>query len=167
MAAGTRRPEATVCALGNGSACVCPCSKARTIGAVFGLNGDHPGPLGADPAELLHLVKRLPHADQSRAASGGIEDDVGERQSARCLIGAVEGQLVAHRFLALDAKGLLQCGKVEPAELIARFANQLAAVTDQAFHETDLRPATTASTTLALGVSSGISTKHDSPARAA
>ena len=108
MAAGTRRPEATVLALGKARRVTAPAEGPHNRSAMFGLHGDHSRPLGADPAESLHLVKRLPHADQSRAAAGGIKDDVGERQSAGRLVGEVEGQLVAHRFLALDSKRLFQ-----------------------------------------------------------
>src|ERR1051326_8764202 len=42
------------------------------------LHAEHPWPLAADPAEALHLVERLPHADEARAAAGRVEDDVGQ-----------------------------------------------------------------------------------------
>src|SRR5256885_1858542 len=42
------------------------------------LHRKHPRPLRSDPAEALHLVERLPHADETRAAAGRVEDHVGE-----------------------------------------------------------------------------------------
>ena len=42
------------------------------------LHAHHPRPLTVDPAHLLHLVKRLPHPDQSSAAAGRVHDHVGE-----------------------------------------------------------------------------------------
>src|SRR5437762_7594440 len=49
--------------------------------ASFGLHGHHTRPLSADPAHLLHFVKRFAHADQPDAASGGIENYVGQFSS--------------------------------------------------------------------------------------
>src|ERR1039458_3234502 len=47
-------------------------------GATGGLHGDHLGAPRADPAELLHFIEGLPHADHADAAAGGIEDGVGQ-----------------------------------------------------------------------------------------
>ena len=107
---GTRSPEAYVArvrpllrdvlALGE---------RLRDRRAAVGLDRDHPRPLRADPAELLHLVEGLPHADQARAAAGRIDDRVGQ------LPAEVLGELVAHRLLALDAVRLLERRDVVPA----------------------------------------------------
>ena len=45
--------------------------------AAVGLHGDQPRERPGDPAELSHLVQRFPDPDQSDAAAGGAEDDVG------------------------------------------------------------------------------------------
>src|ERR1700692_4430748 len=46
--------------------------------AAAGLHGDHLWPAARRaPAELLHLFECLPHADESDAAAGGVEDRVG------------------------------------------------------------------------------------------
>ena len=59
----------------------------------------------------LHLVERLPHADEAGAAAGGIEDQVGQ------LPAELVGELQPHRLLSLDPIGLLQRRDVEPAAL--------------------------------------------------
>jgi hypothetical protein len=50
-----------------------------------------------NPSHFLHLVKGLPHADQSGAAAGGINHGI--RQVAAHLL----VDLVSHGLLALDA----------------------------------------------------------------
>src|ERR1017187_7594590 len=77
--------------------------------AAFGLYGDHLGTAAADPAELLHFVERLPHADHADAATGGIEDGV--RQFPIHLL----GHFVAHGLLTFDAVGLFESTDIEPA----------------------------------------------------
>ena len=68
-AAGTRMPLAIVRA-GQGSANSLPPSNALTIGAQpSDCTVTMRGRFRTDPAQLLHLVEGLPHADQSRAAA--------------------------------------------------------------------------------------------------
>ena len=55
---------------------------AHHRGAALGLHGDHLRPLRTDPAERLHLLECLPHADQPDAAARGIEDR-GRQASSR------------------------------------------------------------------------------------
>src|ERR1017187_5669950 len=50
---------------------------AHDGGATGGLHGNHLGAPRADPAELLHFIEGLPHADHADPAAGGIEDGVG------------------------------------------------------------------------------------------
>src|SRR5262249_27574996 len=59
------------------------------------LHRDHTWPVRVNPAERLHLVKTLPHTDQTRAATCGVDDHI--RQFPVELL----GELVAHGFFAL------------------------------------------------------------------
>ena len=89
------------------------------------LHRDHARALLADEADRLELGERLPHADQSGAAAGRIEDHV------RHLPAELFGEFEPHRLLAFDAVGLLQRGGVEPADLGLAFGDDLAAIVDQ------------------------------------
>src|SRR5260370_142596 len=44
-------------------------------------HGDHAWPRRADPAERLPLVDRLPHADETGAAAGRVDDDAGQGEA--------------------------------------------------------------------------------------
>ena len=78
--------------------------------AAVGLHGHHPrSSFVGEPAQCLELGERLPHADQSRAASGGIQNHVGEPPIE------LLGQLEPHRLFSFDAVRLLERGKIEPA----------------------------------------------------
>ena len=97
------------------------------------LHRDHARALGADEADLLQLVERLPHADQAGAAAGRVEDHVGHVPAE------LLGEFQAHRLLALDAVRLLQRGRVEPADFRLAFADDLAAIVDIAVDAIDGR----------------------------
>ena len=84
-----------------------------------------------DPADGLHLVEGLPHADQAGAAAGRIDDPVGQAPVE------LLGQLVAHRLLALDAVRLLQRRDVVPAQRFAAFRGHLAGVGDEPVDQRD------------------------------
>ena len=104
---------------------------ARLIGADDGrtaacLYRIHARALGADPAQPLHLVERLPHADQAGAAASRIEDRIGQFPAQ------LSGQFQAHRLLALDPIGLLQRREVEPASLRRAAPDDRAALVDLA-----------------------------------
>src|SRR5207248_3806283 len=86
----------------------------------------------ADPAETLHFVEGLPHADEARAAAGRVEDRV--RQSTE-----VFEQLVAHDLFALDAVRLLERGEVEAAAGGDVLLHALGGVGDHTGDELDLR----------------------------
>ena len=73
------------------------------------LNRYHARPRAADPAQFFHLVKSFPHADESRAAAGGVDDDI--RQMPIELF----GDLVAHGLFAFEPIGLFQSRDIEPA----------------------------------------------------
>ncbi len=103
--------------------------RPRDRRAPLGLDDDHPRPRGADPAEALHLVPRLPHPDEARAAAGGIDDDVGE------LPAELLGDLVSHRLLPLDAVRLLQRRDVEPPLGVLPLRDDPSAVVDEAVDE--------------------------------
>ena len=94
----------------------------RAAGA---LDADHARTLRADQPHLLHLVKRLPHADEAGAAAGGVDDHVGQRPVH------LLGDLVAHGLLALDAIRLLERAHVKPAMGGHALAHLDAAVGDQ------------------------------------
>jgi hypothetical protein len=102
----------------------------RTPGGLYRV---HAGTPGADPAQALEFLERLPHADQSRAATRRIEDCI--RQFPVKLFGELE----SHRLLAFDAIRLLQRGEIEPARLTYAFRDQLAAVVDQPIDEVNSR----------------------------
>ena len=103
-------------------------------GATFTLTGDHARPFATwQPADGLKLGKRLPHANQPGAAAGRVQDDIWQFP-AKLL-----GQFEAHRFFALNAIRLLECREVEPAHWLAAFADEAAAVVDQAVHAKYLR----------------------------
>src|SRR5579872_300786 len=70
--------------------------------AALRLYANHPGPLGANPAQRLHLREGFPHAHDARAAARGIDDDIGH------LPAKLLRHLVAHRLLPLAAIRLLQ-----------------------------------------------------------
>src|SRR5205085_9896022 len=70
--------------------------------AAFGLDGVHARALGSDEANRLHLVERLPHADEAGAPAGRIEDRVGQFPAE------LLGEFQAHRLLALDPVRLLE-----------------------------------------------------------
>ena len=77
----------------------------------LGLHRHHPRPRWRlHPADRLHLLERLPHADHAGAAAGRIDDPVG------LLPVHLLGELVGHRLLAFDAVRLLQRRHVVPAE---------------------------------------------------
>src|SRR5690606_32003043 len=93
------------------------------------LDGDHPGALGPDPAEALHLVERLPRAAEAGAAAGRVEDDVGQPPAE------LLEELVPHRLLPLDAVGLLERREVEPSVRIRAFGDAAGGVGDQAIDQ--------------------------------
>src|SRR6185437_7813143 len=94
---------------------------------------DHPRTLGADEADLLQFVERLPHADQACAAAGGIENRV------RNVPAELLGEFESHRFLALDPVWLLQRRRIEPPDFRLALADDLAAVIDQPVDAIDVR----------------------------
>src|ERR1700691_680957 len=87
-------------ALGSGNAVCLPGFHNRR--ATRGLHSNHFGALGADPAELLHLIEGLPHTDHPHAATGRIDD------ALRKLPVHLFGNLIAHRLLAFDAERLFE-----------------------------------------------------------
>jgi hypothetical protein len=82
--------------------------------------------LGADPPHFLHFVERFAHADEPYASTGGIKNCVGQPPVE------LLPELVAHRFLALDAIGLLERGNVVPAFAVFMLGDVLATIGDQA-----------------------------------
>src|SRR4029079_18836805 len=125
MACGTRMPEAIVCAFSQRGACSSPASKAFTIGAQpEACTRDHARTLLADEADGFELGECLPHTDQAGAATGRIEDDVGN------LPAELLGKFEAHRLLTFDPVRLLQGRGVEPANLGLSLADDLAAIID-------------------------------------
>src|SRR6185437_5203419 len=88
------------------------------------LHGDHLRALGADPSQILHLLERLPHADEPHAAASGIEDRI------RQLPAQLLGDFITHRLLALDTERLLQARDVEPALGLLPLVYDLCAVAD-------------------------------------
>ena len=81
---------------------------------------------------FFHFVKRLPHADQPRPSTGGIQNDV--RQGPVALF----RQLIAHRFLAFETVGLLQGRDVEPALSFFAFGDELAAIGNKTVNKSDV-----------------------------
>src|SRR5581483_3471691 len=97
--------------------------------AAGGLHGDHARARGADPAQLLHFVKRLPHPDQSHAAAGGVDNCVGQGPAE------LFGDLISHRLLAFHAKRLLERGNIEPAFGLLALGDHARAIADQPVHQ--------------------------------
>src|SRR6185437_7097351 len=97
------------------------------------LHGDHLRTLGADPAQILHLLERLPHADEADSTAGRIEDRIGQLPSK------LLGDFVAHRLLSLDAEWLLETRDVEPALGLLALIHDLRAIADQSVDECDAR----------------------------
>src|ERR1019366_6734921 len=98
--------------------------------ATAGLYGDHLGTLPClDPSQLFHFLERFPHPDQPDSTAGGIENRV--RQAPTHLL----GQLVAHGFLALDAKGLLESRNVKPTLLVLALGDHSSAIADQSIDQ--------------------------------
>src|SRR6185436_5517299 len=79
--------------------------------AAGSLHRDHARTLLADEADGFELGECLPHTDQAGAATGRIEDDVGN------LPAELLGKFEAHRLLTFDPVRLLQGRGVEPANL--------------------------------------------------
>ena len=90
-------------------------SRHVSLASESGLHRDHLRAFAADPAELLHFIEGLPHADQSHTAAGGIEDRI--RQLPTHLF----GKFVAHGLLTFDAVGLLQRADVDAAVVSSAF----------------------------------------------
>jgi len=142
-------PLAIVAALANGSANRDPDSNAFAIGAqpldctltMRGNLGFVPSPHALvgrgdrrrQPPQLAQFLKRLPHADQARAAASRIQNHVGE------LPVELLGQFQAHRLLALDAIRLLECREIEPVHALFALAHDPAAVGDESVDEERLR----------------------------
>ena len=95
------------------------------------LHRDHARAPCTDEADFFQFGERLPHADQSGAAASRIEDHI------RYLPIELFGQLKSHGLLALDPVRLLQGGGIEPADFRFSFADDLAAVVDQAVDAVD------------------------------
>ena len=98
----------------------------------FGLHRDHFGAGAADPAERLKLVERLPHPDQAGAATGRVENRVGQGPAE------LFGQFQPHRFLALDPVRFFQRRNVEPVCRTLALPNDPPAIVDQAVDPPDL-----------------------------
>ena len=115
-AAGTRKPLAIVCGIGERlREALALLERPDDRGTPLGLAAHQPRQfVGLQPAEFLQFLKRLPHADQARAAAGRIEDHIGQ------LPAELLGQFQAHRLLAFEAVRLLQRGEVEPAPSFGR-----------------------------------------------
>src|SRR6185312_9592393 len=84
-------------------------------------------------AQILHLLERLPHADEADSAAGRIEDRIGQ------LPPKLLGNFVAHRLLSLDAEWLLETRDVEPALGLLALIHDLGAIADQSVDECDAR----------------------------
>src|SRR5205085_6514672 len=107
--------------------------RAHDGRAPCGLNRHHARPLTPNPAQRLHLLERLPHADESGASARRVDDPV--RQFPFELL----GHLVAESLLALDAVRLLQSRNVEPAFGVLATSDLRAAVSYQTVEERDVR----------------------------
>src|SRR5262249_28030751 len=69
----------------------------------------HPWTSASNQTHAFHLVERLPHTDQTRAASGWIKNHV--RQFPCKLL----SELIAHGLFAFDPIRLLERGHIEPS----------------------------------------------------
>src|SRR5688500_1103696 len=86
-----------------------------------------------DPSGANELLKRLPHPDESRPATGGIDDRIG-KSPAQLL-----DDLQTHGLLSLDAVRLPQRRGVEPASLRRELARRLPCVTNVTADGNELR----------------------------
>src|SRR6202022_4579008 len=102
--------------------------------ATFGLHGDHLGPLARYPTKGFHFAERFPHADETDAATRGIEDRI--RHGPAELF----GQFIAHGLFAFDAVGLFERADIKPALGIFALGDDSAAIADQTVHQGDVRP---------------------------
>src|ERR1039458_10648655 len=99
------------------------CSSDLDWGATICLHADHLGAFSfIDPAQFLHFLERLPHADQPDASSGWVKNGVWQLPSH------LFGHLVAHGFLAFDAERFLQGRDIEPAFLLFALGNHSPAI---------------------------------------
>src|SRR6185437_2446028 len=104
----------------------------RNWGATGGLDGDHLWTLGPDPAQLLHFIKCLPHSNKPDTSSCRIDDGI------RHFPSKLFDDLIAHRLLAFEPIGLLQCRDVKPVFLLFTFTYDAGTVADQSWYEVDL-----------------------------
>src|ERR1019366_5123279 len=88
--------------------------------ATSSLHRDHFWALGTDPAQLLHLIEGLPHADHAHATAGRIDNAL--RQFPTQLF----GNFVAHRLLTFDAERLFKSRDIEPSFFVLAFGNHAA-----------------------------------------
>jgi hypothetical protein len=104
--------------------------RADDGGAARGLHADHAGHFFAlEPAHFAQLIEGLPHADEAGAAACWVEDHVGQAPFALLC------EFEAHRFFALDAVRLFERRDVEPVHRRIAFADDFAAVSDEAVDE--------------------------------
>ena len=107
--------------------------SARNRSAAGRLNGDHFWPLAGHPAQLLHLFKGFPHADDAHAAARGIKDGIG------ILPAQLLHQLVSHGLLAFHAERFLERGDIEPSFGLLALGDDAAAVGDEPVDEREMR----------------------------
>ena len=100
--------------------------------AAAGLNGNHAWPRAANPTHFFELAKCFPHADESRATAGGIDNHI--RQAPIELL----CDFVAHGFLAFDSIGLFQRRDIEPAFRGFPLGDDPAAFVNQTIDEGEL-----------------------------
>src|SRR5207249_7231205 len=101
-------------------------------GTTSSLHRDHAWPVRVDPAERLHFVKALPHADQACATPGGVDDHV--RQFPIELL----GEFVPHGFLALDAVRLFERREAKPAVCVTPCCDASPGVGNQPVHQLNM-----------------------------
>ena len=77
-------------------------------GASARLDRDHLRPLATDPAQLFHLIERLPHPNQPSPPSGGINHHI------RQLVVVLFRKFIPHRLLPFEPVRFLQGRYVEP-----------------------------------------------------
>src|SRR5438105_10865565 len=77
--------------------------------AAGGLNRHHAWTTLVNPTQFCHLRKSLPHPDQSRSATGWINDYI--RQFPVELF----GDLIAERFFSFNSIRFFERRKIEPA----------------------------------------------------